>query len=241
MTCVAMTLPAATRAATFTVNSPSDKIDIQPGDGVCATLEHTCTLRAAIFEANALPGPDTIIVPPGRYALRIDGGNEDAGVTGDLDITDDLIINGAGETTTIIDGNFIDRVFDVHSPAQVTLSNMTITNGQPRGAPGVEYDAGGMLNAGTVTLSNITFLRNRAGFYGGSVGGLENDGTATLTHVTFVQNHAADERLTDGFSAGSIGGMYNRGTATLTDVTFHGNRATVTVTPAPWKTTATQP
>ena len=51
----------------------------------------------------------------GTYTLTIAGTGEDAAATGDLDITDDLTITGAGSGLTIIDGNSLDRVFDVIS------------------------------------------------------------------------------------------------------------------------------
>ena len=50
---------------TFTVNDNGDAADLIPGDGYCdsnATAGSQCTLRAAIQEANALPGNDTINV-----------------------------------------------------------------------------------------------------------------------------------------------------------------------------------
>lgn len=47
-------------AATFTVNSAGDESDSNPGDGVCRTAGAICTLRAAIEEATARPGPETI-------------------------------------------------------------------------------------------------------------------------------------------------------------------------------------
>ena len=68
-------------------------------DGVCDT---DCSLREAIGAANALAGADTITVPAGTYTLSIAGTGEDANATGDLDISDDLTINGT--TFTIIDG-----------------------------------------------------------------------------------------------------------------------------------------
>jgi len=46
--------------ATFTVTSTGDHPDASPGDGVCKTAVSTCTLRAAIMEGNALPGPDNV-------------------------------------------------------------------------------------------------------------------------------------------------------------------------------------
>ena len=63
----------AAHAATFTVTTGNDRVDTAPGDGLCIAqgLTAACTLRAAVQEANALPGADTI-VPAGR--ARTDSG-----------------------------------------------------------------------------------------------------------------------------------------------------------------------
>lgn len=58
-------------------------------------------------------GVDTIVVPVGTYTLSIAGAGEDANASGDLDITANLTINGAGGATTIIDGAGLVRVFEV--------------------------------------------------------------------------------------------------------------------------------
>src|SRR5439155_26666818 len=87
-------------AASFTVNSTIDAVDANPGDGICDDGGGRCTLRAAIMEANALPGADTIVLPSGTYRLSIPGAGEDLGSTGDLDITDDLRVDG----TVIVNG-----------------------------------------------------------------------------------------------------------------------------------------
>ena len=47
-------------AATFTVNSLADTPDAVPGNGICADAGGLCTLRAALQEANAFAGDDTI-------------------------------------------------------------------------------------------------------------------------------------------------------------------------------------
>ena len=47
-------------AATFTVDSTGDESDADLADGICRTALGTCTLRAAIEQANGLAGPDTI-------------------------------------------------------------------------------------------------------------------------------------------------------------------------------------
>ncbi len=44
----------------FVVNSPADAPDANAGDGVCATALGECTLRAAVQEADAIAGEDTI-------------------------------------------------------------------------------------------------------------------------------------------------------------------------------------
>ncbi len=49
-----------TAQTTFTVNVTGDGADTAPGDGVCLTGVGNCSLRAAIEEANALPGTDVI-------------------------------------------------------------------------------------------------------------------------------------------------------------------------------------
>jgi CSLREA domain-containing protein len=51
---------SAAEALTFTVNNVGDGVDSAPGNGVCATATATCTLRAAIMEANATAIADTI-------------------------------------------------------------------------------------------------------------------------------------------------------------------------------------
>ncbi|MCA9872826.1 MAG: right-handed parallel beta-helix repeat-containing protein, partial [Anaerolineales bacterium] len=56
--------------ATFTVNSSQDQSDTNPGDGVCHTSTNTCTLRAALEEANARTGSDTI-----NFNIRTSGGS----------------------------------------------------------------------------------------------------------------------------------------------------------------------
>src|SRR5688572_8906943 len=50
-------------AANFNVNTNADGVDANPGDGICLTAQGACTLRAAIMQANASPGLDTITFP----------------------------------------------------------------------------------------------------------------------------------------------------------------------------------
>lgn len=74
-----------------------------PGDGICATSPGVYILRVTLQEASALAGADTIIVPTVTYALTIPGrGERTAAASGDLDITGDKNITGAGAKATTV-------------------------------------------------------------------------------------------------------------------------------------------
>lgn len=65
---------ALAAGSTFVVNSTGDQEDAAPGDGVCQTAAGTCTLRAAIVEANRQPGANTIafaIPGTGPHSINI--------------------------------------------------------------------------------------------------------------------------------------------------------------------------
>src|SRR5437899_12921418 len=98
-------LEARLAPAVYNVTTVTDVVN--PNDGVLS-------LREAVLAANTSVGvPDTINLPAGTYTLTLTGAAEDATATGDLDLWDDVTIQGAGTGTTIVDGNATDRVFDV--------------------------------------------------------------------------------------------------------------------------------
>src|SRR5437868_3572428 len=164
-------------AGTYTVNSTADLPDADPADGICKTANNNCTLRAAIMQADFV-GSSTIGLAAGTYKLTRAGYDDDA-LVGDLDIKHDLIIQGAGSATTIIDGNGSvthDRVLQILSTAQnVSLSGMTIRNGEslpaagPTPTPAPVLGGGGLYieGAGQVHLSNVIFDTNTATNGGG--------------------------------------------------------------------------
>ena len=57
--CVFIDVPVF--SSTYTVNDLGDAPDATAGDDICATAGAVCTLRAAIQEANAHAGADTIV------------------------------------------------------------------------------------------------------------------------------------------------------------------------------------
>ena len=139
-------LTSARADANFAITSTADAVDATPGDGQCLTNANDCTLRAAVQEANALSGPDTITLQAGEYKLALAGSFEDDAATGDLDITDDLTITGVGMNATIINADGLDRAFHQFG-GSLTLSDLTVQTGLS--SPG-----GGLLVDGVSLLEN---------------------------------------------------------------------------------------
>jgi CSLREA domain-containing protein len=208
-------------AAVFTVNSPSDGLDANPGNGVCETMlgNGICTLRAAIQETNALAGDDTIILPPNTYGLTIDFSPSD----NPLIIAGNLTITGGGASTTIIQGSLEPgRVLVINAGIAVNISGLTIRRAG-LASPGIgnsgtltltdsavsDNSGSGIFNSGTATLINSTVSGSSPG------GGIFNSGTATLINGTVSRNHAN----------GNGGGVFNSGTMTLINSTVSGNSA----------------
>ncbi len=213
-------------AAPYAVDSLTDAVDADPGDGVCATAAAECTLRAAVQEANAHAGPDVITLPAGSYGLSHVGSDEDAAATGDLDVTDDLTVNGAGAGTTIIDGLDEDRVFHVVAAA-FAIRDVTIRGGhRPSDVEG--STGGGMFvkASAACTVERVTFRDNSSAVGGGltylACGlGDCSPWALTITGSTFDANTATG----DGSAALLVGqaGVGAGLGVTIADSTFTGN------------------
>ncbi|MBE3066571.1 MAG: hypothetical protein IMZ73_03930, partial [Chloroflexi bacterium] len=230
---VILTLLALTFSAVGVTPAHAATITVTAGATDLIANNSSCSLREAIINANndnqsgstdclAGSGDDTITVPPGTYTLTIPGINEEAAATGDLDITSNITINGAGAGSTIIQAgtlgvggppNGIDRVFRVDgslTTVSVNISGVTVRNGKTSSG----NHGGGVANyLGTLTISKSTFSGNSAGGYGG---GISNNGTLIVTSSTFAGNSSMD----------GGGGILNMGTLTVTSSTFAGNTAT---------------
>ena len=139
--------------STFRVNTTLDTVAVNLHTGKDSSGH--ISLRSAIMAADAHGGSSTIIVPAGTFTLTIPGANEDASATGDLDLKGKITIKGASTTGTVIDGNNLDRVFQVLG-GKVSISKLTIQHG--RAAQGA-----GILNSGgQVTLSSVRIVNNVA-------------------------------------------------------------------------------
>ena len=170
---------------------------------------------------------DTITVPAGTYTLTVAGNDNDA-AGGDLDLrdnaaVDDLVISGAGATTTIIQAcaveqqsadcpagqGVVDRVFHVID-AHVAISGVTVRHGRalPSTAsgsgsgvvhPGCGAHAAGRAHAHR-RRRHEERRRRRPGRRRRLGGGIANgDGALTLTRVT-----VSDNVLYGGLGGGGI-------------------------------------
>lgn len=134
-------------SATFVTNTFKDGKDTNPGDGVCSDNTGKCTLRAAIQEANAITGIDTVLLNSGTYTITSIG-VDDIGEVGDLDILESVTISGKGMDSTVIDGQYQSRIFDIplltdkqtrsniSGPRVVHLDNLALTRGTSEGNKG---------------------------------------------------------------------------------------------------------
>lgn len=219
------------------------------------------SLRAEIAAAQ---GGDTIVFSPKLFhgkatTITLTGG--------ELDLTEDLTIQGPGAGQLTISGNWggLDptihhgrttgttppsRVFEVAQNATVTLSGLTISNGDGVASAGSDdgwngygggilnhgtltisgcavsdsvgaSEGGGLFSDGTLTVNGCTVSGNRA-LYGG---GIYNAGTGTLTSSTVSSNDAQDLTSDSYFPGTAGGGIFNRGTLMVGGCTVSGNDA----------------
>lgn len=223
-------------AATITVTTFADNL----------TNNGDCSLREAIQAANtnmavdacvAGSGADTIQLAAGTYGLSLANlsGDENANLTGDLDILGNLTIKGVdASTTTITTTVALDRVMQIPTGATVTLTGITISNGHSA------QNGGAIDNSGTLTLNGVVIKKSTADGNGGGI--FNNTGTVIINESTINNNQAHygggifnntgtvtmnacvvnDNGTT---SSGKGGGAYNNATLIVNGCWIHDNQA----------------
>lgn len=178
-------------------------------DQVCSAGD--CSLREAVHNANVCPGSQTINLPAGGYTLTISGDDEDLNQTGDLDVTDDLVIIGSGAPS--INGG-IERAFQIQNGVTAQFEGIWLADGNA-------ILGGGLINEGDLTLISFTCNYNSVSIPPGGMGDARggcifNTGNLVVQGGHFLANNA-------GFG----GAIYNRdnATATIEDSSFTGNES----------------
>ncbi|WP_263140050.1 CSLREA domain-containing protein [Pseudomonas sp. RIT-PI-AD] len=187
-------------------------------DGVC---DADCSLREAVAYASAQPGTHRIKLAPGTYSLSIAPARDEKGIVeenaslnGDLDVSSDLTIVGAGIGRTLIDGNFLDRLFDVQPGGRLSLERLTLRKGETTG------DGGALRNQGEALLDAVNLEGNRVlGEAPAAGGAIANLGTLSLKNSTLHDNLAFSLTL----GSGQGGALYNLGHLRIRDTTMEGN------------------
>jgi predicted outer membrane repeat protein len=134
--------------------------------------------------------------------------------SGELAINKDLTIAGPGPSVITVSGNHASRVFNIGATFTVYLSRLTVANGLVTLTTGLI--GGGIMNAGTLALTDCT-LRDNQCIHGGG-GGISSRGTLTLTGCTLIRNSAVPQTPGGGISV-------DGGTVTITGCTFSDNTA----------------
>ena len=186
-----------------------------------------CSLREALNNANAQSdttmgdcaagtGSDTII-------FSVSGTITVASAL--PSVANTVEVDGTGQTIDV-DGGGASSIF-VNSPgATLTLNNLTISNGV------ATVNGGGVLNSGTLTVTNSTFSGNNAAAGGGIFN--SSTGTMSVTNSTFSGNVSVSGGaihsdnggtvLSSTFSTDSAGSVGGTGAAILAN----GGMVTVT-------------
>ncbi|HEX7315295.1 MAG TPA: Calx-beta domain-containing protein [Pyrinomonadaceae bacterium] len=184
------------------------------------------SLRQAV--ADAAPGDTINFSLPSGSVITL--------TSQELVLDKNLAVSGPGADSLAVSGNGQRRVLRVASGVAASISGLTIRDGSvvPPGFNTNNNDGngGGVLNAGTLALSDCVVTNNTvsgsitpAG--NGNGGGIDNSGALTLTNCTVNNNRAlgGNNFLDAGFANG--GGIHNRAGATLavTNSTLNGNEA----------------
>lgn len=221
------------QAPTIIVDRTVDAPDIAPGDGTCAMAGGGCTLRAAVQESNAHPGPDVIELPAGTYALTLIG-EDDAGATGDLDATDALTVRGAGAAATVLDASAVERAVQAPTEASLEIDALHVVGSRSddssarwRGA----IEVGGALTLDGVTVeggTGIGVLLSTATpgrIERSSITGNRGGGIRTTAPLAITDSRIEDNGPASGVFAGTdAGGVFADADVYIARSHLGGNR-----------------
>ena len=163
----------------------------------------TGSIRYAVNEVNKGTGGDTIVFSgvAASGTITLNSAN------GTLTLNKNVTITGTGAGVLTISGGGAVTVFTINSGVTVSISGLTIADGNGTSGSGI-------LNNGTLNINNSALSNNVASVTTSSGGGIDNGSGSTLTvsNSTFSGNYA-----------GSGGGILNFGTMTVSNSTFNNN------------------
>ncbi len=198
-------------AATITVDSLADDADGTDGE---------CTLREAITAANTDAASGTA---PGECAAGSGEDGIDIGLTGTVDLagalpalSSDMAIAGPGADEFTVRRNTGGDygIFTVASGSVVSISGITVSNGNANNGGGISNNEGG-----TLTVAGSTISDNAAQ----TGGGINNRGILTVTGSTISDNSSSSTGIGGGGVYTDTLAITGAGTTTITNSTISGN------------------
>jgi hypothetical protein len=189
------------------------------------------SLRQAILDANASAGADLIVFRDVPLITL---------TSGELTITGDVTIHGNNFLATTISGNNASRVFNI-TGGNVTLSSLTVRNGQSTVGGGISQ------SGGTTRIKNSVITSNNSSTIGGgialtgsstsmtiegstitdNVGGANGGGgvyAGTGSTLLLLNSTVSNNRATNAGFGG--GGLLTEGAVTIANSTISGNTIT---------------
>jgi hypothetical protein len=160
------------------------------------------SLRDALTAANADTTPPVSIKITANGTLTLGSALPS--------ISNDMTVNGPGESKFTIDGAGSFQIFLIQAGTTVTIDGLTATNGS-------SSSGGAIVSFGNLTLDGTTVSESTSA---GPGGGIDNEGVATIRNSTITGNTA----VTLG------GGIYDNGNLTVERSTISANNANLNAT-----------
>ena len=210
--------------ATIVVNTTLDQ---ESADGLCSLREavQSANTNTAVGGCNAGTGSDRIGFSPtvGTTPILL--------LSGELTITDDLLIDGTmpfGNRTTV-DGNDAGRIFDVASGVTANFTALVLQNGNSGMGGSSAPDAGGAVDlkpGAASTFTDVDVTGSVAGINGGGIHGAGDTDIVITTTASGASTISGNEAQGPDAGMGG-GGVWGAGTTTISgNVTISNNRAT---------------
>ncbi|MEA5604254.1 beta strand repeat-containing protein [Nostoc sp. UHCC 0252] len=194
------------------------------------------SLRQAILDANSNEGADTISFEAESGVFADTTPDTITLTSGELFVTDEVIVQGTGSDKLTISGENVFRVF--YTVAPLTIDGLTIANGNATYNNNDQYLGGGgiLSDASLLTVSNSTISGNSAVLGGGilSYGGVNISNSTisgnTAQHGGGIYYNDGGVNISNSTISGNTaqyggGGINSDGDGTVSNSTISGNTA----------------
>jgi hypothetical protein len=195
-----LAVPAS--AINLVVDDLGELMDINQGNGICATTIGTCTLRAAIMEINANADASNTITFSGSLSLP-----GTIYPSADLPVINrNFSITGPGSDLLTVDGQLVRRIFRFQSSPTVVIEGLTLARGA------TDYGGAVYQSGGSLTLREVVVRDSVATEDGG---GVRCQGCTLTVERSLISGNTSSK---------SGGGIYViSGSASVTDTLIMNN------------------